>query len=433
MKSIKVVIIGAGSRCFGRGQVADFIQANELADFKVELCLVDENKASLEIMTQFANRVRQHFKSQIVVRSTTDRRTVLEGADYVITSVARRRYELWEQDFRVPLSYGFRHCLGENGGPAAMFHALRSFELIIPICRDIEELCPNALLLNFTNPEARVLHAICHLTSVRAVGLCHGIVNILNLIKSSMNRPLNELKVISSGMNHFYHVSHVIDKLNGKDIIDEVVEKCRKNDMVQDKKLFQKMLSIFGLFGYFSDDHIGEYLSYGSEYSGVKWPYGIECKKLGGKTENSQVKLDEYALGQTPLDEHILRRSEEMAVPIICDIELDRKEFRPSVNVVNSKPYIDNLSRTAVVEVPAIVDKNGVHPESVGPLPEPIAAIIRTHHTIHELLTEAYKTRSKKLLLQALLLDPVVNSISAAEKMLDEMLDLQSEFLPKFH
>src|SRR5574340_254707 len=108
------------------------------------------------------------------IRSVDDRREALAGASYVITSVAIKRYPLWEQDFRIPLAYGFKHALGENGGPGALFHALRNSELMIPICRDIEKLCPEALLLNFTNPESRIIRAVADLTKVRAVGLCHG-------------------------------------------------------------------------------------------------------------------------------------------------------------------------------------------------------------------------------------------------------------------
>ena len=124
--------------------------------------------------------------------------------------------------------------------------------------------------------------------------------------------------------------------------------------------------------------------------------------------------------------------SGELTVPVICDIELDRKTYREAVNVLNTEKYIENLPEDGVVEVPAIVDAAGVHPQKVGCIPEPLAAVCRTHYTIHNLLTEAYRTREKNLLLQALLMDPVVNSIESAKKFLDEMLVLQKDFLPEF-
>jgi alpha-galactosidase len=142
--------------------------------------------------------------------------------------------------------------------------------------------------------------------------------------------------------------------------------------------------------------------------------------------------LEAYALGHRPLDDSVLHPTGELTVPIICDIELNRDTFRPAVNVLNTEGYIENLSLRGVVEVPAMVDAQGIHPIRVGPLPEPFAAYIRTQFSIIELVTEAYRTRSKRLLLQALLLDPLVNSIVAAERMLDDMLELQKDFLPAF-
>ena len=177
---LKIAVIGAGSEKFGGKMIVDLLMSKELQEIGTEIWIVDENAEAADRMMKFAERLREHVGSNIALEQTTDRLPSLEGAKYVITAVARRRWDLWEQDFRVPLSYGFGHVLGENGGPGALFHALRSFETVLPICEDIERICPDALLLNFTNPEARVLHAICHLTKVRAVGLCHGFYGALH-------------------------------------------------------------------------------------------------------------------------------------------------------------------------------------------------------------------------------------------------------------
>jgi alpha-galactosidase len=128
----------------------------------------------------------------------------------------------------------------------------------------------------------------------------------------------------------------------------------------------------------------------------------------------------------------VARKTEELAIPIILDIELDRGRWEPAVNVPNDGYYVENLERDSIVEVPARVDGNGIHPERIGPLPEAIAAFCRTQVSIQKILVEAYAKRSKNLLLQALLLDPVVDSVQRAERMLDEMLELQKDFLPSF-
>ena len=430
---MKIVLIGAGSRSFGRGQVVDILSSPELEGRSVTLALVDEDEAALELMTGFARRVREHLGTDIEIESSADQREALPGADYVILAVARHRMELWEQDFRVPLAFGFRHCLGENGGPGALFHALRSLQLVIPVCRDVEDLCPEALVMNFTNPEARVLHAICHLTGVRAAGFCHGVFGAIQALSRYLDRPADRLDIVSAGMNHFYCALKVVDRDTGEDLLDRAIERVVADTSGAAPPLFRRMAEVFGIFTFPSDDHIGEYLSFGAEFSGVRWPYGREMQPVQSGEENqSGAGLEEYALGQRSLDEGVLRKSGELTVPIICDIELDRGSFRPAVNVLNDKGYVANLPGRGVVEVPATVDAAGLHPVRVGDLPEPFAAYIRTQFSIIERVTEAYRTRSRKLLLQALLLDPVVADSTAAEEMLEEMLELQKEHLPDF-
>jgi len=427
---MRIVLIGAGSRCFGRGQVADLLQEPALRGTAAELVLVDESSEALERMFGLACRLKAHTGSDMVLSRTTDRRQALAGADYVIVAVARRRYELWEQDFRIPLAYGFRHVLGENGGPGAVFHALRSLELILPICRDMEELCPQALVLNFTNPESRVLHAICTLTRVRAVGICHGVFSALDRLAHYLRRPLADLDVVSAGINHLYAIVRVRDRATGEDLLPEALACAAVEDS---QPLFREFARTFGVFTFPSEDHIGEYLAYGSEFHGVKWDYGIEKRRVPPQDHPQTDRVADYAAARIPVDApDILSPSGEHAVPIICDIELDRGTVRPAVNVLNTDGVIENLPRNAVVEVPGRVDAGGVHPLHVGPLPEAFAALLRTQCTIQTLVTEAYRTRSRTLLLQALLIDPNVNSISGATAMLDDMLVLQSEYLPAF-
>ena len=220
---MKIVLLGAGSSSFGRGQIVDTLSSPELCGRHAEMVLVDEDEAALDRMARFAARVQDRTGTDVKLGATSDRRTALPGADYVVIAVARRRMELWEQDFRVPLSYGFRHCLGENGGPGALFHALRSLDLVIPICHDVERLCPSALVMNFTNPEARVLHAICHLTDVRAAGFCHGVFSAIQTLARCLERSEKELEITSAGMNHFYCILKAKDRDTGVDLLDEAV------------------------------------------------------------------------------------------------------------------------------------------------------------------------------------------------------------------
>lgn len=425
----KIVIVGAGSRSFGTGMLADLCLAEELRGRTGRVVLVDIDAAALDRSLRLAHLMAERTGTDLVFEAESDLRRALSGAGYVIVAVARKRYELWEQDFRVPLSYGFKHILGENGGPGALFHALRSLELIIPICRIVEEVSPEALLLNFTNPESRVLHAILTLTKVKAIGLCHGVFSAEEAIRRYLGAGPDDIEVTSAGMNHFYCVLKAIDKRTGRDRLGEALTKAINDPSAP--PLFRKMAEVFGVFTFPSDDHIGEYLPYGTEYHGTKWIYGRESRPVRLEESPERSLVDECVAGREDVG-RLLHPSGEIAVPVICDIELDRRSRRSAVNVLNSEGFIENLPRDAVIEVPAIVDGQGVHPIKVGAIPETFATIMRNHFSIHSLLTEAYRTRSKKLLLQALLLDPCVNSISGAERLLDEMLELQKDFLPSF-
>lgn len=433
---MKIVLIGAGSRSFGRGQIADVLQSRELRGLGVELHLVDVDAAALDVMGRVAERIRRHTGSDVRINCTTDRLQALPGAEYVIVSVACQRYPLWEQDFRVPLAHGFRHCLGENGGPGAVFHTMRSLRLVMPICRDVERLCPDALLLNFTNPEARVIHAILTLTRVRAAGLCHGVFSALEAIGRYAGKPIEDLEVVSAGMNHFYCILHAVDRATERDLLPELVGKAAEDASAP--PLFRKMAEVFGVFTFPSDDHIGEYLSWGSDFHCVKWPYGQECRAVRPEEPPRGPSMEDYACGAAPVDAALLRPSGELAVPVIADIELNRGTRRPAVNVLNTSGFVSNLPRDAAVEVPAYVDAEGIQPQYVGPVPETFATMMHAQFTIQRLLTQAFaaaeagRPGSRNLLLQALLLDPVVNSISEAEKLLDEMLALQKDYLPEF-
>lgn len=428
---MKIVIVGAGSENFGAGQIVDVLLAPELRGRGTMLSLVDADGPRLRRMTALARRVKAAVGSDASIEAATDRRKALAGANYVIVAVAQQRYPLWEQDYRIPMAYGFRHVLGENGGPGAIFHALRSLELMMPICRDIESLCPDALMMNFTNPECRVLHAIGHLTKVRAIGLCHGVFSVIDWLARTLKRPAGGLKVISAGINHLYCVLMATDIRTGKELLGTAIRKAAADS--SGPHLFRKFAEVFGVLTFPSDDHIGEYVAWGHEATAGKWVYGQERRKVrAGSAPDGASIIQAYATGQRPIDAHLLHPSGELAIPVICDIELDRGAFRPAVNVLNTEGYIDNLPRGAAVEVPATANARGVHPLHVGSIPEAFAAILRTQLAIVELVTEAYRTRSRKLLLQALLLDPCVNSLPAAERMLDEMLSLQSDYLPSF-
>jgi len=428
----RIVAVGVGSASFGRGVLADVFGHPLMRKLDAELVLVDIDSTALDRMVRLAEVIRDHTNSNVAIAHTTDRRKAFKGADYVILSVATHRMDLWEQDFRVPLAYGFKHPLGENGGPGAVFHTLRSLELVLPICRDVMRFCPRALVLNYTNPESRVLMGIHATTKARAIGLCHGQMEARQVLADRiLKRPPETLETVAGGLNHFFWFTRIADVKTGEDLYPLVRKRILSNAALV-PPLVRKMVEVFGYYTYPSDDHIGEYLSFAYEFTGLKWRYGRECRKVAGGTALPQEWLEPYVSGEKKPDQHLVKGSGELAIPIIAAVELNKRTWLPAINVLNTKHYVENLPSDAIVEVPGIADRRGVIPLAIGPLPEALAAYCRTQVSIQKLIIEAYKTRSKNLLLQALLLDPVVNNVSRATRILEDMLDLQAAYLPRF-
>jgi alpha-galactosidase len=226
----------------------------------------------------------------------------------------------------------------------------------------------------------------------------------------------------------------IADKRTGEDLYPKLLDRVINDPTCPAAPpLVRKMVEIFGHYTYPSDDHIGEYLAFGYEFTGLKWHYGRECRPVPRQSEQEHGDwLEQYISGAKPLDDGIANKSGELSIPIILGIELDLGSWAAAVNVPNESGYVENLPPDAVVEVPARVDKDGVHPQKIGPLPEALAAYCQRQVSIQKLLVEAYMKRSRNFLLQALLLDPLVDNVRNAERMMDDMLELQKDYLPAF-
>ncbi len=453
--ALRIVLIGAGSREFSSGLLADLALERTLhRGRRVELWLVDIDEAALAAMHGYAVRLFAAAGAEIAVRMTTRREEALPGADFVLVAVELRRMELWEQDFRLPLAHGMRHVYGENGGPGALFHTLRNFEIVLPIANDVERLCPGATLMNFTNPEARMLKAILTLTKVKAIGLCHGFYEFHRLVEKVLGRRAGDLDIRTAGMNHFFSCYRLRDPATGEDLKPEFESRLSRDDSMLEP-LTRYFWQAFGVLGYPSDHHIGEYVAFAHEFVGLEWLFGIEKQSLGPGQGPADSNLrfsawhyktsvaglmrdrpgkrrDDLLSGAAAFEAADIVPSGELAVPVMTDIVFDRGLFRQSVNVLNDGLYVPNLDRDACVEIPATVDARGVHPDTAPALPAAFAAQVRLQGSIQGLIVEAYRERSRKLLLQALLIDPVVESARDAERFLDAGFKLQAAYLPSW-
>ncbi|MCL6518911.1 MAG: alpha-glucosidase/alpha-galactosidase [Armatimonadetes bacterium] len=425
MRNVKIVLIGVGSASFGLGALSDLVNIPCLKGSTV--CLVDIDSAALEAMGTIARKMNDQADAGLNIEQTTDRTRALPDADFVVISIAVRRNELWKLDFEIPLKYGVKQVLGENGGPGGLFHAMRNIPIILDICHDIERLCPNALVFNFTNPVPRISMAVNRYTNVSFVGLCHGIAGELWRLSKVMEVDQENLDAKAAGLNHFTWILDLRFKDTGEDAYPLLREKLEDYDP-SFQPLSRKMFDTFGYYPSPGDDHIGEYLPFAWEYCGLKgFDFaGSERYKADISERIARILRNDEPV--TPLIEH---RSGERAFSIIEGIITNSNHVELAVNIPNDG-LIPNLPMDAIVEVPAVISGAGISGISVGALPAGIAAMCNTQIGVQELVVDAAVTGSRQIALQALLADPVVNSVDSAEKILDELLALEAAYLPQF-
>ena len=445
MSKLKITIIGAGSRSFGACSVRDVFLSDTLAAHDVELVLMDKLEAPVTTMEKYAQHVKKQLGRTTQIVATTDLQKAVDGADFVVTAVEAKRWLYWAMDFHIPRKYGIRQVFGENGGPGGMFHALRNFVPMIEIARAMERLCPDAWLLNFSNPEHKVCEAVSRLTKIKNVGLCHGVYMGLDQMAHILGMKRDDLDAVACGINHFTFFQYVRDRRTGEDLYPRLRQADRAGDPVADwhelglgRILFRR----FGLWPSPGANHYGEYIRWADEFvagemqfyydpaDGPPWQTGKVPEWL--YTINGDFSKRPFQRAEEPLaalEDSELKPSGEIEVAIAEAIGCGEPRFLDAINITNNGA-IPNLPDDMVVEVPADADASGMRPRTMEPLPEAVAAMMRTQGSIHKLLVEAYAEQSRDKLLQALLLDPCVDSYRRAVECMDEMLAVESELLP---
>ena len=419
MMTNTIVLIGAGSAQFGLGTLGDIFKSKPLAGSSI--VLHDINPQALRKVEDIARQFIQEHELPYTLSATTLRQDALRDATFCIISIeVGDRYKLWEQDWKVPLQYGIRQVFGENGGPGGLFHSLRIIPPILEICADISTICPDAYVFNFSNPMSRICTTVKRkYPDLRLIGLCHEVASLPMHLPRMLETPLSNLSFKAGGLNHFSVLLEVKYKDTGKDAYPDVRERAPAyfKDMPE-RDLFREILNRFGYLPITTDSHFGEY---------IQWAHDVVDHK---GILNFYAMYKAWCLGQVPLSriEGTLEEEYWRVVPIMEGILTDSHHEELAVNVSNDG-LIDNLPRDLVVEVPAIVDQDGVHGVKLGALPRGFAGLLCNQVAVHDLTAEAVLTGSREIALQALLVDPVVDSVRAAEQMLDTMLQLQARYL----
>ncbi len=416
----KIVFIGASSMSFGLNMLRDIFSSGELRGST--LTLVGLDRTALSKTAELAKLLNAKTAAGLTIEHTTDRRAALDGAGFVVNATAIDRNRLWKLDWEVPRKYGIRHTLGENGGPGGLMFTLRTLPLVFDIVRDMRQRCPNALFLNFSNPENRIIHALGKYSQIQALGLCHGIFMGQGAVADIMGLPYEQVEVWGAGLNHSQCLMQIRDRKTGEDLYPRL----RQKEKTYDASFLPLTRQLFRAFGYWmtcSDDHLGEYLAYGWE--GGEHGYDFAADERG-RAEFAAERERVLAGGPIPAD--WLTPSGERGAAAIGGIIHDKKRVLES-GIVYNRAAIPNLPADAAVEVPVTVDAAGVHPVSLGPLPDAIAKLLTIQVQVQQLAIEAAVRASKDIALQALLIDPVVNSASAAVKILDELWDINKPYI----
>ena len=429
-KKEKIVLIGAGSLQFGLGSVGSIINSETLQGSTVSLHDIDPT--NLELVTQACKEAIEKKNFDIELESTTDRKKALKNATFIINSIeVGPRFEWFDLDYETPRKFGNKQVMGENGGPGGLFHSLRVIPPILEICDDIHKTCPNAFLINFSNPMSRICLAIKRkYPALRFVGLCHEFLGFQMHYSRILETPLSNLKISAGGLNHFGVVLSIKYIDSGKDAYPDL----RKNGPAylsevkgfgHDVDLVKYILEKFGYLAYTPDSHYGEYISWGYEKAnleGVRLFYN-GYKSYTIKAGDRLVKRIKRGSGA-----NLVKPDTERAIPIIEGILTDSGHEEASVNLPNDG-VITNIPQDLVVECPAIVNKQGLEAIKLGDYPKGLAALLRNQASVQDLVVEAILKKSKEIAFQALLLDPTINDASKAEEMFEEMIKINKDYI----
>ncbi len=404
----RIAFVGAGSTVFTRNLIGDVLAQPELAG--TTFALMDIDPARLETSRAAAERLVAAHGAQAAVEATLDRRAALAGADYVVTSFQVGGLESTLVDFEIPKRYGLRQTIGDTLGVGGISRALRTIPVLLDVCRDMEELCPDALLLQYVNPMAMLCWAVAERSPVQTVGLCHSVQHTTAELAADLGIPAEEVDAHVAGINHVAFFLRL--ERGGEDLYPAL----REVEPPDGNRVRYEVLRHLGFFVTESSEHFAEY---------VPWFVKTHRPEL---IERFRIPLDEYVrrlrAAQDSWDEPMeLERSHEYGADIIRACETG-EPFRFNGNVQN-EGLIDNLPQGCCVEVPCVADARGVTPEPVGALPTHLAALMQTNVNVQALAVEAALTGSRDAAKHAAMLDPH----TAAELPLDEIAVLMDELI----
>ncbi len=428
----KTVIIGAGSG-FGARLSVDILAYPALREGTI--ALVDINPDQLAPVTAYVKKVVEAHDAPVRVESSLDRREVMEGADFVITAIAvggpAYNGVPYYHEITIPQRYGVSQQVGDTLGPGGIFRTLRTAPEMVAIAKDMEELCPDALLLNYTNPMAMLCWILNEATKVRTVGLCHSVQGTSEQLAGFIGKPYAETTHWVAGINH---MSWFLEfQWNGRDAYPLLREAMEKPEIYAKEPVRFEIMRHFDYFVTESSRHMSEYVPYFRKRPDLLEQFSLthrepeEVPTAKGRWWEEST-LGRQLAGKEPLN---LRGSHEFASGIIHSV-VTNTSGRINGNVRNGGS-IANLPADCCVEVPCLVDRTGIRPCTVGALPPQLAALNQSNVAVQELAVQAFLEKDRRKAYQAVLLDPLTAAVctpAEVQRMFDEMCAAEAEWIP---
>lgn len=434
----KITFIGAGSTIFAKNVLGDAMLTPSLADSHIALYDINEKRLrESEAMLKTINKNANQNRAEIQVYH--DRKEALRDADFVVNAIQVGGYKPSTIiDFEIPKKYGLRQTIGDTMGIGGIFRTLRTLPVMLEFAREMEEVCPNAWLLNYTNPMAMLTMGVLKATSIKTVGLCHSVQvcvpELFEHLGIKEQYDLADFQWKIAGINHMAFLLEITK--DGEDFYPTIRQLAEEKENPHRDSVRFELMKRFGYYITESSEHNAEYHPYfiKSKYPELIDDLGIPLDEYLTRCEN-QIR-DWETMREDIVDNGDLthKRSREYASYIMDAI----KTGNPTViagNVLN-KGLITNLPEDVCVEVPCLVDKNGIQPTYVGALPTQLAALNRTNINVQELTVEAALTLEKDKIYQAAYLDPHLSSeLSLADitQLVDDLIEAHGDYLPDYH
>jgi alpha-galactosidase len=428
----KITFLGAGSTVFAKSVLGDCMLTPALEDS--EIALFDIDLQRLKDSETMLKNINRNHKGLAKIIAYTDRKEALRGADYVVNAIQVGGYEPCTViDFEVPKKYGLRQTIADTLGIGGIFRALRTIPVMLDFARDMEEVCPDAWFLNYTNPMAMLTGAMLRATGIKTVGLCHSVQGCASGLLRGLGMNTENIQWKIAGINHMAWLLEITR--DGKDLYPEIKERAAQRPGPNHDMVRYEIMKRFGYYVTESSEHNAEYMPYfiKSQYPELIEQFNIPLDEYPRRCINQIAGWEKMREDLVEDKELTHKRTSEYASYIMEAMETD-VPYKIGGNVLNHGS-ITNLPKNACVEVPCLVDRSGVVPTYVGDLPEQCAALNRTNINVHLMTIEAALTLKKEYIYMAAMLDPHTAAELPMDKitaMCDDLIEAHGDWLPKY-